>query len=77
VDHDPSEKTRWETVILGSHGNYAVVTQYNSDAGPGPLVAVRIDTSDRTYLLEDVRVEEDPVVFMGSLGNKYVSNFER
>jgi hypothetical protein len=47
-----------------------LVTQCDPNSDPRQLVSVRIDATDRSYLLANVRVDDDPVEFMTSMSAK-------
>jgi hypothetical protein len=48
-----------------------VLTRYDPDEDPRPEVQLRIDLSDRSFLIDKIRFEEDPAKIMKMLSEKY------
>jgi hypothetical protein len=57
--------------------DYIVAMQYDPDLDPRPLISVRIDASDRSYLLDDTRVDEEPAALTETLSSKLGSQFPK
>jgi hypothetical protein len=54
-----------------------VATQYDPDLDPRPLVSIRIDASDRSYLLDDIGVDEESAMFIDTLSAKFGFQFAK
>jgi hypothetical protein len=53
-------------------GNYAVVTQYDPDLDTRPIVEIRVHLLDRSFIVENYRVEnDDPLAIWTDVRNKY------
>jgi hypothetical protein len=50
--------------------HYTIVTQYDPDLETMPSVNVRIDATNRSYLLKDIRIDGDPTHLMTTLSAK-------
>lgn len=57
--------------FMKHNDEYIVLTEYDPDKDPRPEVTLRIDLSDRTYLIEKVRIDSDPAKVMQMLANNY------
>jgi hypothetical protein len=55
---------------IENRAHNTLVIQYDPDSDTRPLINVRIDAADRSYLLKDIRVENDTTNFMEYLGQQ-------
>jgi hypothetical protein len=57
--------------FLQDRAKYSVITQYNPDLDPRLEIKLRIDLADRSYLIEKIRIENDPAKLLKELSSKY------
>jgi hypothetical protein len=57
--------------FLQDGSQYLVAIQYDPNLDPRPLVTLRVDLSDRTYLIPDFRLEDDPAKVLKLLSSKH------
>jgi hypothetical protein len=50
---------------------YIVLTQYDPAADPRPEVVLRVDLTDRTFIIPKVRIDSDPAEIMTKLSTDY------
>jgi hypothetical protein len=56
---------------LEDGGSYVVLAEHGTDADPRPEVQLRVDLSDRTFLIDKVRLDNDPSKVMKMLAENY------
>jgi hypothetical protein len=63
--------------FIEDKADYTVAMQYDPDLDPRPLVTIRIDASDRSHRLDNIRVDEGPAALIDSLGSKLGFQFPK
>jgi hypothetical protein len=66
VQRQDSEEFRVE-----DQANYSIAVVYHPDLDTRRLTTLRIDALDRSFILPDVRIEEDPIRIVEMLSEKY------
>jgi hypothetical protein len=57
--------------FLQDGAKYSVITQYDPDLDPRLEIKLRIDLSDRSYVIDKTRIENDPAKVLKELSDKY------
>jgi hypothetical protein len=63
--------------FLEEGGEYNLVTQYDPDQDPRPLVIVRVDTSEKTFLTPEIRGDGTLEGFSKALSERYGFQFPK
>jgi hypothetical protein len=56
---------------LGDGAKYSVVTEYVPDDDPRPEVTLRVDLLDGSFVIENIRIDDDPAKVLKMLAEKY------
>jgi hypothetical protein len=57
--------------FLQDKAKYSVITQYDPNRDPRLEIKLRIDPSDRSYVINKLRIENDPAKLLKELSDKY------